>query len=907
MSTRQNKLQLLILLLISVLILVPNVFGQTATPPSSGVGTSSNPYQIATLDNLYWLSQQQSNIDAAGPYWSRSYIQTADIDATNTNTWESGAGFSPIGNNTVNFSGEYNGQNYTIDKLTISRFSTDYIGLFGWTNGATIKNIGLLSTSIVGRNHVGSLIGYTVNTTISNSYAIGSLTGELYVGGLIGSNNTSNVYLCYASVQIYADNYGGGFVGLNQASTISDCYSKGNIERKVVTTNYVFGGFCGYNGPSDGIIENCYSTGNVDYVMEDSPTDKGFIGTDNGGTYSDNFWDKETSFQSTTGSTSYATGKTTIGMKNVATFTNETIGLSSAWDFEDNPNDDVANNNYWDINGGYPFLSWEDANIADAPSSGDGSSSTPYQIATLNNLYWLSQQQSNSDGTGTYWSRSYIQTADIDATVTNTWEGGAGFSPIGNSSVFFSGSYNGDGNTIDALYINRSTNEIGLFGRLHNGGNVNNLGVTNANISGGVSTGSIVGSKTGSSTISNCFSTGAVNGTTYAGGLIGDSDNSTIENSYSKANVTGVSTVGGLIGQHASSTNTSIINSYSTGDVSRISGGSNTTFGGFCGSSNSKIEYSYSTSSVYFIGVSPPTDKGFVALDNSGTYNNNFWDSEASNQSTATGATAKTTTLMKTESTFSSAGWDGNIWFMDSGTNSGYPYLVWENPSGTPLPVELTSFTAHFDKQKVTLNWETATEVNNYGFEIQRASSREDGTTPVRTGSDDGATPDRTNTEAERNLQMDAYGRSWETISFVEGHGNSNSPKSYLFVDSDILAASTSLSYRLKQIDTDGAFEYSEVIEVEVKIIPTEYKLTPNYPNPFNPSTKINFSLPESGEVKLIIYDILGKQVAELVNKKMEAGVYEQTFDASQYSSGVYIYMLSVNGNRFVKKMTLLR
>ncbi|NOX19611.1 MAG: T9SS type A sorting domain-containing protein [Chlorobi bacterium] len=196
-------------------------------------------------------------------------------------------------------------------------------------------------------------------------------------------------------------------------------------------------------------------------------------------------------------------------------------------------------------------------------------------------------------------------------------------------------------------------------------------------------------------------------------------------------------------------------------------------------------------------------------------------------------------------------------------------------PAGT-LPVELTSFTAEInEKNKVLLNWETATEINNYGFSIERKSS-------IKLNEEE----------------------NWKEIGFVEGHGNSNSPKSYSFID-DNLSGGSKFVYRLKQIDVDGTFEYSE--EIEIDMIPTKYELSQNYPNPFNPATKINFSLRERGTVKLFIYDILGKKIIELVNEEMEAGVYERTWNASQYSSGVYIYMLSVNGKRFVKKMNLLK
>ena len=126
-----------------MLLLTAIVFGQTATPPSEGDGTSSNPYQIETLDNLYWLSQNSGE-------WGKHYIQTADIDASGTSTWDGGAGFLPIGNTTTAFSGTYDGQNHTIDGLTIDRSSIDFVALFGITSGATIQNLGITNASIVG-------------------------------------------------------------------------------------------------------------------------------------------------------------------------------------------------------------------------------------------------------------------------------------------------------------------------------------------------------------------------------------------------------------------------------------------------------------------------------------------------------------------------------------------------------------------------------------------------------------------------------------------------------------------------------------------------------------------------------------------------------------------------------------
>jgi hypothetical protein len=165
---------------------------------------------------------------------------------------------------------------------------------------------------------------------------------------------------------------------------------------------------------------------------------------------------------------------------------------------------------------------------------------------------------------------------------------------------------------------------------------------------------------------------------------------------------------------------------------------------------------------------------------------------------------------------------------------------------GSPLPVELVSFTAVLNENKVTLLWTTATEVDNYGFEIQRS-------TVIPVLSNDG----------DWNLT------NWKRIGFIEGYGNSNSPKEYSFTDYE--ASSGIVEYRLKQIDTDGSFEYSNVIFIELGV-PTEYELSQNYPNPFNPTTKISYKLPMDGFVTIMVYNIQGKVIAVLVdeNKKTE-------------------------------------
>jgi hypothetical protein len=192
-----------------------------------------------------------------------------------------------------------------------------------------------------------------------------------------------------------------------------------------------------------------------------------------------------------------------------------------------------------------------------------------------------------------------------------------------------------------------------------------------------------------------------------------------------------------------------------------------------------------------------------------------------------------------------------------------------------PLPVELSSFTASSKQNGVELNWQTATEVNNYGFDVERTGG---------------------------SLQS-SVGK-WEKIGFVNGNGNSNSPKHYSFEDKNVVNGK--YSYRLKQIDNDGQYEYSNVIEVDLGNA-KEYSLLQNYPNPFNPSTKIEFRLPEKQMVILRVYNMLGEMIKNLINEEKEAGTYSVTFDGIGLTSGLYIYRLETANYVANRKMSLVK
>ncbi|MDY0082339.1 MAG: T9SS type A sorting domain-containing protein [Ignavibacteriaceae bacterium] len=213
---------------------------------------------------------------------------------------------------------------------------------------------------------------------------------------------------------------------------------------------------------------------------------------------------------------------------------------------------------------------------------------------------------------------------------------------------------------------------------------------------------------------------------------------------------------------------------------------------------------------------------------------------------------------------------------------------IFRTPGRTTIPVELFSFTASVLENKVELNWSTATETNNSGFEILKKKS------------------------GDRSQESE-----WENIGFVPGHGTTIETQHYSFTDNHVNPGK--YQYRLKQIDFDGTFEYSKTIEVEVNS-PTKFYLEQNYPNPFNPSTKIKYSIPSvtlrqaqsDNWVTLKVYDVLGNEVATLVNEYKPAGTYEVNFNSNSdegqnLSSGIYFYQLKAGDFVQSKKMMYLK
>lgn len=283
-------------------------YGQTNVIAPSGTGTEADPYQIGSLENLSWLTQNDS-------LWGVYYIQTSDIDASETATWDdsddnadgdlyndandrttdgNNEGWSPIGNETKLFSGVYDGGGFIIDGLNSNRPAENHVALFGYVRGdfeanSYIKNLGLTNATIIGNGYVGCFVGENNSASIANCYATGTVSSTSdvgYVGGFVGYNREGAlIEKCYSEVDVdvisngtsSGDAHIGGFVGRNRNknATIKECYSTGNV----TTTGNIrrVGGFAGQSAYAK--ISNCYSTGIVNYQgLRDDPQAAAFCG-----------------------------------------------------------------------------------------------------------------------------------------------------------------------------------------------------------------------------------------------------------------------------------------------------------------------------------------------------------------------------------------------------------------------------------------------------------------------------------------------------------------------------------------------------------------------------------------------------------------------------------------------------
>lgn len=554
----------------------------------------------------------------------------------------------------------YNGGNFTISGLTVNRPSGSFGGLFGYVSGsAQFRNLGMINVSISSDLYSGGIIALTDGTgtrVIENVYSTGVVSSGRTAGGIIGACGSCQINNSYSRSSATGNEYGesGGLVGsmYNTSTSVTNSYSTGAV-----------------SGTTAGI----YAT-----------KQGGLIGSNSNGTVTNSFYDSQTSGKSD--NVGKGVPKTTAEMKTQSTFTDASWDFPSTWTFCSS------------LNNGYPILTSFTGEITSVVPIGAGTSLSPYQIATLANLKWITESS-------TRWTSHYIQTAHINATATANWNCGAGWLPIGTAfSTSFTGSYNGNGFTISNITVNRpSSDNIGLFGytrnasiqklalvdskiagysyvgaligRMSGGSLTNSYSQGNASVTSSWSyTGGLVGYATGS--ITNSYSQGQVTSSSiYVGGVVGATRELVISKSYSSSTVTGSSSVGGLVGWSTFETN--ISNTYASGDVkSTVTNSSSFSYtGGLVGNVSSAIPIvnSYSVSKVTAIGLQVGGLVGYTAE----TVTNSFYDSETSGRSDTGKGVPKTTAEMKTQSTFTT--WDftasTGVWNINPTGYISYPYL----------------------------------------------------------------------------------------------------------------------------------------------------------------------------------------------------------------------------------------
>ncbi|RCU43706.1 PKD domain-containing protein [Haloplanus salinus] len=549
---------------------------------AGGTGSSGSPYQITNVEELQCVG------DSA--HLDEHFQLQNDIGASETSSWNGGSGFDPIGDSGTPFTGTFDGNGHTITDLTIDRGSTNYVGLFGLTEGSTVEKVGLVDASVTGNDNTGGLVGQNdKNAIVRESFVSGTVSGNKKVGGLVGRNS-------YTS---------------SSAATVEDSYSLADV-----TGENDVGGVVGFEVVLPDIpktVKRTYATGDIEAA---SGTFVGGIAGANEGAVRDSYWDKGTTNQNRAigarfGASSNLNGYDSGGSApapemqgSSATSKMGALDFASTWETVENSEGDTTGD-------GYPILQSVDrqaqleAQNANAYAGGDGTASNPYEIL---NWHQLDNVRQNPD-------KEFVLTADLDSNTagyssvaSSTANSNNGFDPIGDSGGLFTGTFDGDGHTISDLYIDRGSN-VGLFGVV-SGGTVENVGVENVDINGSKYVGGLVGRN--NAAVTKSYATGDVNGTKFVGGLVGENLDD-VTGSYATGNVNATRNVGGLVGENEGN----VTESYATGDVK----GDEDYGGGLAGLNYGNVTKSYATGDV-----DGDTVGGLVGFNNGGSDSNGYVD-----------------------------------------------------------------------------------------------------------------------------------------------------------------------------------------------------------------------------------------------------------------------------------------
>ncbi|WP_157182314.1 YDG domain-containing protein [Methylobacterium sp. WSM2598] len=563
---------------------------EAAQPGADGTALITNPHQLQlVIANL------------AG-----SYALAADLDASATagagaaDIW-GGGGFVPLGTDALRFSGAFDGRGHVISGLTINAPTSDFVGLFGAVSAAgRVARIGLAGSRITGRDKVGALAGSSDGTILQAS-ATGRVSGGTGVGGLVGSSS-GRIAQVSATGPVSGAGSVGGLVGAVTAGTLSQAYATGEV-----TGGADVGGLVGSSG---GSIAQSYASGPV-VALADPSKAGGLVGTGTGSVTS-SYWDTNTTLQAS--SAGGGTGLTTAQARQAGSY--------AGWNFT---------TDWYQTADLRPIGRWEAAQ-----PGADGT-------ALITTLHQLQLVAANLAG-------SYALGGDLDAGATagagasDIW-GPGGFVPIGNSSVRFTGLFDGRGGVIRGLTINRpALDNVGLFGVTGAGSLVRGIGLVGGSVTGRGNVGGLVGYSSGS--ITQAYATGSVTGSFNVGGLVG-TNFGTIAQTSASGSVSGTNTVGGLVGTSSGS----ISQAYATG---RVTG--SVYAGGLVGYNFRTGSIAQSYASGLVVALADPSKAGGLVGTGTGSVTSSYWDTNTTLQaSSAGGGTGLTTASARQAGSY--AGW----------------------------------------------------------------------------------------------------------------------------------------------------------------------------------------------------------------------------------------------------------
>lgn len=608
---RNNKTLSLKILFLTVIILAMNIKAVILFA-SNDLGTKSNPYLISTSEQLIAISNDLSG----------TYKLLNDIDLEN-NLWK------PIGTGSEPFKGNFDGNGFSIQNLTIDEPQKNDVGLFGYIDGATIENISLNNINITGKDTVGVIAGTIKNGKVINSSVKGDgiITGKYSVGGITGFADNVVFERCYVTVDVVAQGYAGGLAGVmseNGNNTIFNCYTITNL----TCNDFSAGGLVAY--AINGTIANSYSVVNISGPAYQKG---GLVGdSDYGLSIVNSYYDNTILGYDET----LKGAKTTNDLKTKSTYT--------SWEF----------NNVWSIeNEKYPELKYlPQTDISKVEQmEGAGTTENPYLVK---NKYNLKSMKENL-------SASYKLSNDIDLE-NDIWD------PVGTSQTPFKGSFDGNGYKIKNVYIpylNRSN--LGFFGYAEDV-KIENITIENINIIGQQNLGSLVGYIKNGKIINASVIGGSITGTNNVAGLAGNIVATDIERSKVIVDVSASGIASGIIGKASGIQTSNLYNCYARGNVSSL--GDN--IGGIVGDpSDIRIVNCYYAGKI--TGTSNSFVGGIIGSYGTGVYIvNSYYDSTLSTKVSDKNG-ARTTEQLQTKLNFEGWRFD-SIWTFE---NNGYPQLVY--------------------------------------------------------------------------------------------------------------------------------------------------------------------------------------------------------------------------------------